>query len=630
MPEGISIETGQNPTSEVNQYTEAPFRVVQSKYRQLSARENTASSSDEKERISKEKQQLEERRFQLISSLEEVGGLDGIKRTAETLESMLLENQLTSIHILEERRYARNLSEQEDEEYKGLSEWYYNQRLDDLQKKLDIQTQEAKKIREREEQAKKDKEALEFTVLSEDKEQQVATIRAMLLIIESTDSELISTDVNFAGGESAKLAQRIMSWIGEDKIKSEELQREALARIRLQHCAAIMAAIPGDVDKATPYLLGAFSKTELKKYALRGSDFEFLLNRQNEAFTGLKIAEAWEVLQEAAVNKIDGVRYLGKGLTQSKKENLNESMVAKIASKISRENPSEHDMEIAKKSLKLAERIAVATRETSVWNTDLEGNDPLAEAIYLSKYRKERTKDKGILLTIDTIRGFGSSFFRVARGAEKEVNDKRFISDPTLELSVLVTKPERYTAWLAHNRAPEGNNYEPEITKLKTLSPDQFDYSKLSEGAYMSYLTTHVLRVLKVKEYCQKAMWKRDDLNQEAVEKMYDPFDTVDPENINKIRSQLVLGILWSFYCAKDSNLASTLGWDNLALADLTESLTRTVKKTDSGLQGFLSEESFARIVNTLKNKYNTDIYHAAAMAKITGKASDRVINITK
>lgn len=567
---------------------------------------------------------------------------DGLTRRYEQISDMIVAGEVEEgdaeeyMQKIAKRAIDMGIEKEEAVRAKEAEEKAHRGRLEKLQEDLVAEekrradaAEAAKKLEEqaREEAAKRAEN--EFLFLPESKEQQEPYIKRMLLIVESTDSLLISTDVNFAGGDSAKFAQRIMGWIGEGKIISEELKTEALARIRLQHCAAIMAAIPPDADKAKTYLQGAFSGTEIKKYALRGSDFEYFFK---EAHADLPISEAWEVLQEAAVQKIDGIRYLEKGMPSEKKNKLRELMVRKIAGNIQL-GPGisdEERLKVAKKSLQLAERIAVATREVSVWNTNLEGSDPLAEAIYFSEYRKDRTKDKGIILTINTIRGFGTSFFRAAKNAEKTGNDKRFISDPSLELSVLsgLETPDRYAKWELHNRAPRGDDGKPDISKLKIISPKDFDYSQLSEDVYMSYLSGHVARVLQVKELFQKSIWKKEDLDNEAVEKIYDLFDTVDPENITKMKSELILGILWSFYCAKDSNLAATLGWDTLALLNLKESLTRSVKQVSSGTKGFLTEEQFEKIVRVLNKKYSTDIYHAARMAKVTGKAADRFIAV--
>lgn len=75
----------------------------------------------------------------------------------------------------------------------------------------------------------------------------------------------------------------------------------------------------------------------------------------------------------------------------------------------------------AEKSLQLAEKIANATLETSVFNNSSAGNDGLSEIIYLEDWRKGRTekgRNRGPEIHENLIPGFGQSFLRYTAGNE--------------------------------------------------------------------------------------------------------------------------------------------------------------------------------------------------------------------
>jgi|GEM_PF-2238479 len=69
----------------------------------------------------------------------------------------------------------------------------------------------------------------------------------------------------------------------------------------------------------------------------------------------------------------------------------------------------------AEKSLQLAEKLTIATLETSIFNTSMTGSDDLSEIIYLRRWRKGRAlpgKDRGPRCHEDLIPGFGQSWLR--------------------------------------------------------------------------------------------------------------------------------------------------------------------------------------------------------------------------
>ncbi|MBX4206138.1 hypothetical protein KW795_02975, partial [Candidatus Microgenomates bacterium] len=74
------------------------------------------------------------------------------------------------------------------------------------------------------------------------------------------------------------------------------------------------------------------------------------------------------------------------------------------------------DRRASEKSLQIAEKLAIASLETSCWNRSaLFGNDELAEIIGMKEWRKRRSepgRSRGPLIHEDYIPGFGTSWLR--------------------------------------------------------------------------------------------------------------------------------------------------------------------------------------------------------------------------
>lgn len=89
------------------------------------------------------------------------------------------------------------------------------------------------------------------------------------------------------------------------------------------------------------------------------------------------------------------------------------------------------------KSLQLAEKLSIATLETSVFNrTSMTGNDQLAETIGLKGYRKGRSdtgRNRGPLIHEGAIAGFGKSWLRNERKTKDNVEEPLLASEINIE-----------------------------------------------------------------------------------------------------------------------------------------------------------------------------------------------------
>ena len=305
------------------------------------------------------------------------------------------------------------------------------------------------------------------------------------------------------------------------------------------------------------------------------------------------------------------------------KAELMEEIGRRLARKISR-NPGEEEGKIAKKSLQLAERLAIATREVSVWNADLQGVDPLAEAIYFRKYRKGRAariRDRGPNNTIHRIEGFGSSFLRLARdiGGEYLSHSKNIG-----ELSDEPGAKKRIDTYLSLNRAPAKLDGDPDISQLKLISPGEIDYRNLGAGAYMGYLCSTITRILKTKDLLLKTTWKPEEFRSDFIEGWVAPFDTVDPEQVTRLKTEFLLGVFYAIFSRPQEAL--DLHWDNFALKAVESNLLRTYTTEEGKKVAFLTRAQWKWIKKSLRKGWRINVNHQAAMVGVMTKITKRVI----
>lgn len=403
--------------------------------------------------------------------------------------------------------------------------------------------------------------------LPEDPVKQRETVIAALEDIESNTEPLSSPD--------NALATKIRSSL--EKMEPR-LKAECQARLRLQECYAYFSLISGS-EEATKGLRAAIETVIRKGNVLVGRDFEVLLK---EGLPNLRIAEAFKKLEDFAVNGRtwggkDTVVHFRQGRDATPDQLL-------IMEEIKNELGGD---KFAAKSLQLATRLATVTFETSVWNKELAGSDPLAEAIYLRDYRQGKAQsgqNRGPEITTSLISGFGTSFFRSAQlpkdgfiGAETKKERESKGLDMSLvprekfsdsKLSDEIEKVQERTR--LHNRIENG--------KTILLDFSSMELAKLDEGVYGRYLSNTIPRLLQVKEFLLRSDFKPDDFLSDEIEKWITPFKTADPDGIFRLKVSFVLGAL-------DASLkkGERLGWGQRELAEVAVSLTRPLGTDERG-----------------------------------------------
>ena len=456
----------------------------------------------------------------------------------------------------------------------------------------------------------------ETEVIPASKEDQRKKFIQLIEVIELNEKPL--TDYN-----NALIANRILRAIESPKI-DPELKEECLARLKLHHCAIIAGSIPGSTEHAASHLLNAFGSPESRKYALEGEDFECLFKHKLD---GLKVAQAFDLLQRANVL---GIEIEGKVLRLSSNE-LSAPEERAVQRELERRLGGGQE---ALTSLKLAKRIAQATLETSVWNRNFVGNDPLAEAIHFKKYRLGRlARDKGPEVTIPYIEGFGTSFFRSAQTTEQEeirgtrVNIPLFLSGPENNLrnitGILNTK-ERTSRMLRRNRGEnlEFDEKNPLEGTVALINPEAMNFPRIRPGEYMSWLGVNVTRTLAFKELLLQSTWKPEDFGEDKIDKYVSPANAADPQQALRLRSWFVLGAFWVTY----SRSAPNIVWDNFTLHDVKDKLTRRVSTVAGETPPFLTKEQMEWVLKNLKDSFDMNIHEKARRVGVQRLFSDRFL----
>lgn len=389
--------------------------------------------------------------------------------------------------------------------------------------------------------------------MPEDVMEQRVLIWELLERIEATDHPLSQTNLNIANEIKENLYRM-----------DPELASECRARIRLHDSFAFIAAISGDTEQAIKDLRQASNELTSRGHILESEDFDRLLKK---GIQGLRITEAFKKLEDWAINgKVvagrppgERVRYRQGDSSQVEQQTIRNS----ICEELGGNNAS-------RKSLQLAERIAIATFETSVWNQKVGGKDVLAEAIYLKEYRKGRfsqSRDRGPDITIDKIEGFGSSFFRSARRVDKQPLVLKIAIPPA---EIPDTEQRAFEETLMNSRIEED--------RKTTLDFNVMNFDRLSQGALGTYLGNEVPRILGTKQLLLKTDFKPVDLTSEAVQGWVANFRVSDRDGSLKLRKYFIMGIL-------DAGLAEAynLGWGQVEIAEARKILTKKIGEDEDG-----------------------------------------------
>ncbi len=431
-------------------------------------------------------------------------------------------------------------------------------------------------------------------------------IKLIMMVEKIENNNLPLTDYR-----NTDIAGRIGTMIEDEKV-NEDLRKECMARLRLRHCSAIADAIPPGSKLAKEFLIESLTNPESRYYVLQGDDFDLLLRK---GLPGLKVAEAFKLLEKAST--------LGREIIDEKGKKVRKTLMDESLSLSQRETILRSIIENlgggkeAKKSLQLAQRIAKATLETSVWNVNILGNDPLSEIIYFKNYRFGRAKtarDKGPLLTISRIEGFGSSFFRSAKNF-----DQKMLFMPNEDLKKINKESddsERINRLLLRNRGrDDGGKLNKNVGRFERfLDIDEMEFTGIAPDSYLVWLGLNLPRLFFVKDLLLKTHWEPQDFNSDAIESWAKPISVVDPEEILGLRVEFVAGAFWSIFSRPSEAMNS--GWDGFSLQAVIKNLTRSFEiKDEEGREkeiSFLDQDRRNFVIKYLKN-FGINIYHEAA-----------------
>lgn len=429
----------------------------------------------------------------------------------------------------------------------------------------------------------------------EEAEQREAVLR-LLEKIEANDLPLTDyRNTMIAGALSHLIDQGLMA---------PELAEECRARLNLQHCAALVGNLPGKDEKAVEYLFAMFESAESRKYALEAEDLHRLLK---EGLPGLGIRKAFGVLQDAAMEgfevdvgeggeeELKTIRFMGPN-TGAEEGKLKREIMRRITEETGL------DAKAAAKSFQLALRVARATFETSVWNKNLLGSDPLAECIYFRQYREGRAKkgrDRGPDITIPRIEGFSTSFFR------------SYLWKVKMDRLARAPRPAKRLAALKKVRCE------------RRLDIDKIDFSKLKAEAYMVY-AIDMARALGAKGLLLKSTWLPKEFTSDAVEGWVAPFNAADPEEVYRLKNEFIVGALWSVYSYTSGATAG--GWDRWALGRTKEALTHSFTPPEGGREAaFINEAQWDWATKVIKDKSGIDVNKAAVAIGVYMAWTDRL-----
>ncbi len=253
------------------------------------------------------------------------------------------------------------------------------------------------------------------------------------------------------------------------------------------------------------------------------------------------------------------------------------------------------DVKSAKKSIQLAEKMAIASLETSVWNKSSKiGNDQLAECTGLQAWRKKRRgagRPAGPLVHENAIKGFGTSWNRSLRPGDfknpDELNKPQYAADVAIE--------------------------------------------KIGEGSWQGYCVADVGRSYDLKELLLDSEPQPDKINIALLKKTVPYFNTADKPD-QKAGDKTGDKLLRVWWIVGIINLACTypkLGWTITAINNLREEVVLTdLSEQSEGSRGelygagsFLTQKQWDQIAKA------TDYAHQLSSTQARGHVTDSVTN---
>lgn len=436
-------------------------------------------------------------------------------------------------------------------------------------KLLDRAAQKLSKAAEIQAKSAKGEFALELPP-RKNKEAQRAFVRKILNTIENSNRDChdlaISTVVK---NLEASLDQM-----------DEEVREEVEARLSLHDCSELIRQANGwisrDPQKVGPgHTIGSAAAEALRRsHDLTRKKIKTLFgeivrygsgeNKREEVkgiLPGLKIAEAWDLLQKAVFNYKYFLTRLGlKGGLEALDD---EKRKGKVPSNFFTDSDSTRKTavreylikelgggESGRKSLQLAEKLAIATLETSVFNKSATGNDELAEIINFRSWRKGRARTgraRGPKIHEEAIPGFGKSWLRF-------VGDKG--TDEILEAKDILEK-----------------------------------IGEIREGSYSYFCSVIVTRYYLLKELLLDRAPKPRTIDENFLQKAVVYFDTADKPKENERCGPLALRVWWLAGVVDIALAKENLEWDAYSFRELKKAAT--MEELSPKARTFITQEQW-------------------------------------
>lgn len=461
--------------------------------------------------------------------------------------------------------------------------------------------------------------------------EQEALINRLVEQIESNDAQIVPTPGLYSS--TNELTMRNLSQLFANEKCDTTIKERAVARLRLQHCFAVATAIPGSAKDAAPFLLQTFQNAESRKWALEGTDFAIL-----RELPGIEVSKAFNLIQNAYTKGVDingrNLRLGSKYIQLDEVDSVKSHLINQLGGG-----------KEAKKALQIAERIAKATLETSVWNTDLIGSDPVAEAIYFQAYRSGRlnvARDRGPIITINRIKGFGTSYFRSAQtSVRSEIPDP---NDPTKKINGFDGKPREFNKMLFlpnldmhpayisdmddpadRVRLMRKRNSVDDPSNSESLDFATLDLKHLKSGDYAGWLGISVPRILVFKSMCLQTTTATKDVTSDAIEGWVAPSMTADPESALRLRAEYLVGFFGAII--ENSIEAGTQGWDAIKFKGLINTLTRVIPTADGRTTyAYVSPAVAEWAVKVVEQTYKVSFKHETSWMAVRNILSRRGI----
>ena len=202
----------------------------------------------------------------------------------------------------------------------------------------------------------------------------------------------------------------------------------------------------------------------------------------------------------------------------------------------------------AEKSLQLAEKMAIATLETSVFNDASTGNDQLSEIIYLEDWRKGRTekgRNRGPQIHENLIPGFGQSFLRYI--SKKETR--------SLEKTKRVLNSE-------------------EVVK---------NIDEIKEGNYLYYTAVLLTRYSLLKGHLMNRTLEPFKIDKNVLQELVILFSNADKPISTDRDGPLKLRTLWLAGVVDSALSNEALNWDSMAFKELRKAATMEILSEEAG-----------------------------------------------